>query len=131
VITRQGNSWVALGQRFTFTDMEQHWAPKRQRAPCGNGLAKLRIGRVTQSATPPVHSAPSQVQTVPTPQSVESFGYEATPIGKSIVIKGEVSGSENVYVAGELEGSVELIDGSLTVRPDGHIRANLRARSVP
>ena len=30
---------------------------------------------------------------------VESFYSEATHIGKSIVIKGEVSGSENVYVA--------------------------------
>ncbi len=36
-------------------------------------------------------------------------------IGKSIVVKGEGSGSENVYVASELEGSVELIDGNLTV----------------
>ena len=72
------------------------------------------------SATPPVHSAPSQepVQTVPTPQSVESFRPEATHIGKSIAIKGEISGSENVYVAGELKGSVELIEGNLTVGPD-------------
>jgi cytoskeletal protein CcmA (bactofilin family) len=84
------------------------------------------------SATPPVHSAPSQepVHTVSTPQSVESFCPEATHIGKSIVIKGEVSGSENVYLDGELEGSVELIEGSLTVGPDGRIRANLRARSI-
>ena len=44
----------------------------------------------------------------------ESFCPEATHIGKSIVIKGEVSGSENVYVAGELEGSVELLEGNLT-----------------
>jgi cytoskeletal protein CcmA (bactofilin family) len=43
----------------------------------------------------------------------ESFCPEATHIGKSIVIRGEVSGSENVYVAGELEGSVELIEGNL------------------
>ena len=44
----------------------------------------------------------------------ESFCPEATHIGKSIVIKGEVSGSENVYVAGELESSVELLEGNLT-----------------
>ena len=55
---------------------------------------------------------------------------EATHIGKSIVIKGEVSGSENVYLAGELEGSVELLEGDLTVGPDGRIRANMRARSI-
>ena len=60
----------------------------------------------------------------------ESFHAEATHIGKSIVIKGEVSGSENVYVAGELEGSVELLEGDLTVGPDGRIHANAQARSI-
>jgi cytoskeletal protein CcmA (bactofilin family) len=96
------------------------WTPKDENKPG------------TRSATPPAHSAPSQepVQADPTPQSVESFCHEATRIGKSIVIKGEVSGSENVYVAGEVEGSIELFDGSLTVGPDGRIRANLRARSI-
>ena len=60
----------------------------------------------------------------------ESFYPEATHIGKSIVIKGEVSGSENVYVAGELEGSIELLEGDLTVGPEGHIGANVQARSI-
>jgi cytoskeletal protein CcmA (bactofilin family) len=84
------------------------------------------------SAVSPVRSIPSEepVQTVPTPQSVESFCPEVARIGKSIVIKGEVSGSEDVYVAGELEGSVELLDGSLTVGPDGRIRANVQARGI-
>jgi cytoskeletal protein CcmA (bactofilin family) len=61
---------------------------------------------------------------------VEGSYPEATHIGKSIVIKGEVSGSENVYVAGELEGNIELLDGSLTVGPEGRIRANVQARSI-
>ena len=60
----------------------------------------------------------------------ESSRPEATHIGKSIVIKGEVSGSENVYVAGELEGSVELIEGNLTVGPEGRIRANVQAAKI-
>jgi cytoskeletal protein CcmA (bactofilin family) len=70
------------------------------------------------------------VKAVPTPQSVESFCPEVTHIGKSIAIKSEVSGSEDVYVAGELEGSVELLDGTLTVVPDGRIRANVQAGSI-
>jgi cytoskeletal protein CcmA (bactofilin family) len=52
----------------------------------------------------------------------ESFYPEATHIGKSIVIKGEVSGSENVYLAGELEGSVQLLEGDLTVGPASWFR---------
>jgi len=45
----------------------------------------------------------------------DSLRSEATHIGKSIVIKGGVSGSENVYLDCELEGSVELLEGDLTV----------------
>ena len=61
---------------------------------------------------------------------VEGSFSEGTHIGKSIVIKGDVSGSENVYVAGELEGSIELLEGNLTVGPEGRIRANVQARSI-
>src|SRR2546427_10452089 len=84
------------------------------------------------SAVSPVQSIPSQVpvQTVPRLQSVESLGPDVTNIGKSIVIKGDVSGSGDVYLDGELEGSFELLDGALTVGPRGRIRANLQARSV-
>ena len=60
----------------------------------------------------------------------ESFYPEAAHIGESIVIKGEVSGSENVYLAGELDGSVELLAGDLTVGPDARIRANMQASSI-
>src|ERR1700687_112198 len=60
----------------------------------------------------------------------ESFYPEATHIGKSIVIKGEVSGSGNVYVAGEVEGIVALLEGHLTVGPEGRIRANVQAPSI-
>ena len=63
-------------------------------------------------------------------QSVESLRPDGTHIGKSIGIKGDVSGSGNVYLDGELEGSVELLDGALTVGPQGKIRANLHARSI-
>jgi len=63
-------------------------------------------------------------------KAVEGSFSEVTHLGKSIVIKGEASGSENVYLDGELEGSVELLEGNLTVGPDGRIRANVQARSI-
>jgi len=70
------------------------------------------------------------VQVVLTPQSAESFRSDVAHIGKSIAIKGELSGSEDVYLEGELEGRVELLDGSLTVGPDGRIRGNLQAPQI-
>jgi len=51
-------------------------------------------------------------------------------IGKSVVIKGEVSGSEDLYVDGNVEGSIELRNHSLTVGPNGSVKANVTAKSV-
>jgi len=84
----------------------------------------------TPSAAPLVPSDPSREHVVLTPQSAESFRPDVAQIGKSIAIKGELSGSEDVYLDGELEGRVELLDGSLTVGPDGRIRGNLLAPKI-
>jgi len=51
-------------------------------------------------------------------------------IGKSVVIKGQLSGSEDLYLDGEVEGSIELNDHNLTVGPNGRVRANINAKEV-
>jgi len=55
---------------------------------------------------------------------------EFANIGKSVVIKGEVSGSEDLYVDGQVEGSVELAGNNLTVGPNGRVHANVKAKGV-
>jgi len=51
-------------------------------------------------------------------------------IGKSVVIKGQLSGSEDLYVDGEVEGTVDLPGQVLTIGPSAKIRANVSARTV-
>ena len=51
-------------------------------------------------------------------------------IGKSVAVKGEISGSEDLYVDGEVRGAIELRDNSLTVGPNGKIEANVTAREI-
>ena len=51
-------------------------------------------------------------------------------IGKSVVIKGELSGSEDLYLDGQVEGSIELRDHNLTVGPNGVVKANVSAKGV-
>lgn len=51
-------------------------------------------------------------------------------IGKSVVVKGELSGSEDLFLDGEVEGSIELHDHNLTVGPNGRVRANINAKEV-
>jgi cytoskeletal protein CcmA (bactofilin family) len=55
---------------------------------------------------------------------------EGAHIGKSVVIKGELSGSEDLYVDGNVEGNIELRNNSLTVGPNGNVKANVSAKSV-
>ena len=55
---------------------------------------------------------------------------EMAHIGKSVVIKGELSGSEDLYLDGEVEGTIELRGNSLTVGPNGRVRANTNAKDV-
>jgi cytoskeletal protein CcmA (bactofilin family) len=54
----------------------------------------------------------------------------AAYIGKSVVIKGELSGSEDLYLDGEVQGTIELNNHSLVVGPNGRVHANIRAREV-
>ena len=55
---------------------------------------------------------------------------ELAQIGKSVVIKGELSGSEDLYVDGQVEGSISLKGNSLTVGPNGTIKASVEAKGI-
>jgi len=67
---------------------------------------------------------------VDTYRTSEQSRTDVAHIGKSVVVKGELSGSEDLYVDGEVEGSIELHDYNLTVGPNGRIRANINAKEV-
>jgi cytoskeletal protein CcmA (bactofilin family) len=47
-----------------------------------------------------------------------------------VVIKGELSGSEDLHLDGQVEGSIELRDHNLTVGPNGNVKANVSAKGV-
>ena len=51
-------------------------------------------------------------------------------IGKSVVIKGDLSGSEDLYIDGMVEGNIELAGNSLTIGPNGQVKASIKAKGV-
>jgi cytoskeletal protein CcmA (bactofilin family) len=55
---------------------------------------------------------------------------EVAKVGKSVVIKGEVSGSEDLYIDGEVEGNIDLRNNSVTIGPNGKVRASVSAKSI-
>jgi cytoskeletal protein CcmA (bactofilin family) len=54
----------------------------------------------------------------------------STVIGKSVIIRGEVSGSEDLYIDGDVEGTVTLAENRLTIGPNARVRADIHVREV-
>jgi len=55
---------------------------------------------------------------------------DSVSIGKSIVIKGDVSGCEDLTIEGQVEGRIQLRDHVLTVGPSAHVHAHVVAKSI-
>ena len=60
----------------------------------------------------------------------ETRRSEMANIGKSISIKGDLSGDEDMVIEGKVEGSVELPNAQLTVGVNGKVQAEIRAKSI-
>ena len=85
-----------------------------------------------EKSIPPVREAPHAppVERIAEPlREVPARGGIAT-IGKSLVVKGQIGGGEDLYIDGEVEGSVELKEHSITVGPNGRVNANLFAKDI-
>src|ERR1700721_3606873 len=54
----------------------------------------------------------------------------STVIGKSVVIRGDLSGNEDLYIDGDVEGTVTLPESRLTIGPNARVRADLTVRDV-
>jgi cytoskeletal protein CcmA (bactofilin family) len=79
----------------------------------------------TPAAAP---SAPAAA--APSAEPRAQLGRDMVNIGKSVVIKGELSGSEDLTIEGHVEGRIDLKDNVLTIGPNGKIKAEVFAKSV-
>jgi cytoskeletal protein CcmA (bactofilin family) len=88
-----------------------------------------------QPGTTPEPARPTPPATG-TPAFTASTAAGAVPntdqatIGKSLVVKGEVSGSESLYIDGKVEGSINLPGNRVTVGRNGQVAANVMAREI-
>ena len=90
---------------------------------------------VKPTPPPPAPAAPPvAVQPAVAPQVVADkrpqIERDKVNIGKSVVIKGELSGSEDLTIEGHVEGKIELRENVLTIGPNGKIKAEVFAKSV-
>jgi len=89
-------------------------------------------GREARSSVAPgAPGLPSVTQShLPVTEVVRHMDRDAFSIGKSVVFKGELSGSEDLVVEGTVEGKIELREHVLTVGAHGKIRAEVNAKVV-
>jgi cytoskeletal protein CcmA (bactofilin family) len=80
-------------------------------------------------AAPAVASYP-QASASPAQPDSRRIERDLVNIGKSVVIKGELNGSEDLTIEGYVEGKIELKDHVLTIGPNGRIKAQVFAKSV-
>jgi cytoskeletal protein CcmA (bactofilin family) len=64
------------------------------------------------------------------PVKTASAPIEQATIGRTLVIKGEISGAESLYIDGRIEGKISLPDNRVTIGRNGSVQANITAREV-
>jgi len=100
------------------------WKPNQ---PGSNSPSTPEPSRPTPPA--PSYEAPRAATPGAGTAAAPSTGEQAT-IGKSLVVKGEVTGSESLYIDGKVEGAINLPGNRVTVGRNGQVAANIVAREV-
>ncbi|HET8667566.1 MAG TPA: polymer-forming cytoskeletal protein [Terriglobales bacterium] len=101
------------------------WKPTNQ--PNQNTTPEPPQRPAAPSYTPPTAAEPAPVAA--RSNATLNTGDQAT-IGKSLVIKGEVTGSESLYIDGRVEGSINLSGNRVTIGRNGVVAANITAREI-
>src|SRR6476646_4864716 len=99
--------------------------------PTNQPMTPGRPGEPERPAMPaPATTSAASEPTAPAPRPVATTTADQATIGKSLVIKGEVTGSESLYIDGRVEGSINLAGNRVTVGRNGIVSANINAREI-
>lgn len=99
------------------------WKPTNQ--PGAPGTPEPQRTTTPTTSTPTMEPAPATA-----PRNATMNSQDQATIGKSLVIKGEVTGSESLYIDGRVEGSINLPGNRVTVGRNGVVNANITAREI-
>ena len=90
-----------------------------------------QTGSINPNPAPePPRPAPQAPTVEPSARTQAPNNAEQATIGKGLFIKGEISGSESLFVDGKIEGSINLPGNRVTVGRNGQVAANIVAREV-
>ncbi len=103
------------------------WKPASSPNPSPNPKPIIPEPEKLVMSTPSTSSEPTPA---PAPRNAVLNNQEQATIGKSLVIKGEVTGSESLYIDGRVEGAINLPGNRVTVGRNGQVQANINAKEV-
>jgi len=103
------------------------WKPTNQPQTPARPAEPERPTMSTPSAPAMSSNEPTPV---PRPATTSTTTADQATIGKSLVIKGEVTGSESLYIDGRVEGSINLSGNRVTVGRNGVVAANINAAAM-
>jgi cytoskeletal protein CcmA (bactofilin family) len=63
-------------------------------------------------------------------KEADGFQAQSAVVGQTMMIKGSIQSSEDMYIDGDVEGTLDLTGCRLTVGPHGKVAANAIAREV-
>lgn len=89
--------------------------------------------RQPAAPTPPaadIGREPTSAPAVPARPAASEAVRGVAAIGKSVIIKGQILAREDLYLDGEMEGTVEVPEHRLTIGPHAKLQASIRAREV-
>lgn len=79
--------------------------------------------------TPEIKKEPTPVSSIPY-RTPESDARNTATIGKAVRIVGQIFTKEDLYVDGDVEGTIESQENKVTIGPNGRVQAGIRAREV-
>jgi cytoskeletal protein CcmA (bactofilin family) len=83
-----------------------------------------------KSKSEPANGAEPAEEAGPGPRPERRSATMQNSLGRTITVKGEVSGSEDLTIEGKVEGKILLVGHALTVGEKGEIKADVEAKSV-
>ncbi len=92
------------------------------------GKREDREGAGSTARAPDPAPAPKPI--VARRQQPDEEGSQVANIGKSIAIRGDLTGNEDMVIEGQVEGKVDLPNNQLTVGANGNVKAEINAKAV-
>jgi hypothetical protein len=117
---------TAAAIKFKPTRLERRLLGARRAGP--------KEGRMLQSSenqyNSPKSNSPASNPNAYNPVKTVTAPVDQATIGRTLVIKGEISGSESLYIDGRIEGKITMPESRVTIGRNGKVDASIQAREV-